>query len=213
MKIAQFKKMLLVHGADLSRWEDPAAARTLIESSVQVRILYQEAQKFDGVLDDFKTDMPDLDLMLDDVMARITTQPQTMYRLESQKKRTGISKPVFWGGISAVAAMVLLLMTVEPSSFSISPSQTTTLAMKMNNDTGDDNIVLAELDRLAEEEVAYREVISLWEMAEAKTQDSEQEIEKFLDEILSITPEEDHVTPDEMEIWRLFLERQDIREL
>jgi len=205
--------MLLVHGADLSRWEDPAAARTLIESSVQVRILYQEAQKFDGVLDDFKTDMPDLDLMLDDVMARITTQPQTMYRLESQKKRTGISKPVFWGGISAVAAMVLLLMTVEPSSFSISPSQTTTLAMKMNNDTGDDNIVLAELDRLAEEEVAYREVISLWEMAEAKTQDSEQEIEKFLDEILSITPEEDHVTPDEMEIWRLFLERQDIREL
>ncbi len=183
MKITQFKKMLSIHGADLSRWDDidPDSIKGFIASSEQAAALYKEAQALDSVIDSFT--VPDADpVLLDRVMNRIGGQPEmaaaTVHHIKPKKS----AQPMMWGGAAfAMAAAVILFVysTAVPV-----PS------------VPDVNIFLAELDSIAAEDFAAQEIIGLWELAEAKVFQDNEALEKFLDELFDETEAE----PD---LWEL----------
>lgn len=227
MKITQFKKMLSVHGANLTRWEggDPADAETFIDSSEQAQALYKEAQALDRALDSFRAEAPD-PAILDQVMERLGITPAeketaTVHKFESRARKPFITRPVFWGGVSAIAAAVLLFVSslsgpaVPPGAPGVAViAQENTVPVTVPvHPVPDVDIVLAELDQLAEEELARQEITGWWRMADASAAHPQRgEIDAFLDELFSEPPQEPEAQ-GEMDLWELFIAGHETVEL
>lgn len=126
MTIAQFKRMLELYGADITRWDGVASdeAKDLIRNSAAARALYKEAEELDDALDAFIPPPADA-AILDRVMARIGGGPAP--EAESAEMAPGIipprggtkqaagrgqGMPLYWSGALAcvVALLVFMLM-------------------------------------------------------------------------------------------------------
>ncbi len=220
MKITQFRKMLEVNGTDFTRWDaDAAQARAFMKASPEAQGLYDEAEALERALDSFAVDAAD-PALLDKAMVRIGGKPEaaaTVHRLEPRKQKPVFARPLYWGGAMAACAAAIVLFVSVTGGGPVAPSDPQQpAAVVAEAAPAEVDTLLAELDTMAEEEIAAQEIIGLLELADARMPAkqgplSDEDIDAFLEELFSgeMEPAE---PADEMDLWDLFLEG-DIREL
>lgn len=228
MKITQFKKMLSVHGSDLSRWEGASESdvRALMATSEDAQALYKDAMQLDAALATFEPAAPDA-AILNNVLRRIGAEGEqpaasvhSFAEKKAQKAKTAfIPRPVYWGGAAAIAAALVLFVSSLSGPLperAVAPQNTVVAMQDAPAADPEVEVVLAELETFTEEEIARHEINGLWQLAEAKTDArSEDNIDAFLDELFTEQPQ-DSGLQEEMDLWELFLkaqQEQQVREL
>ncbi|MCB9990783.1 MAG: hypothetical protein H6867_05320 [Rhodospirillales bacterium] len=198
MKITQFKKMVALHGADVTRWDgaDIDAVKALIRESEEARALYNEAQALDDALDRFKAGSVDLSV-LDDVMVRIGGEPvpRSSFSEELKAARPGMipddvpapeviaaraaPRPMIW--MTAAAFMAALVVSVVffrgEGDISVQQAVVAEAPQMQEQETvlAQTDMPAEEVDRLmlemgdmVDDELAAHEMIGLLAMAETE---------------------------------------------
>lgn len=217
MNITQFKKMLAMHGADFGRWDaDADAGRAFMKTSKEAQALYKEAETLDRALNSFAAGAAD-PALLDKVMNRIDgSRPDvtaTVHRLEPRRKAQPFV-PVFWGGAAALAASVVLFVAFSGDPVPVTPERGAVVASAAGaaEEPVEVDTLLAEIDKLAEEEIAAQEIIAMLDTAQASSAPpaaplSDDEVEAFLNQLFPLDSDNPEPEP-EMDAEELFPENE-----
>ncbi len=213
--LTKFRRMLAIHGADLSRWDgfSEQDIRSFMEISAEARSLFSQAQALDRALDSFAPP-PVPGMMADRAMPHLGEQASIdLGNTESAAWFTGPKGWIPATAFSACAAFFMWAILTAPQ-----PLQDVRLAQSADEDLA---VFLAEVDKVIEEDIADEDLFALLQTAQndvsgekpadagAAEAATDPEVERLLDEIIR---EDD--TPasaagaesQDVDIWDYFME-------
>lgn len=215
MDHTQFKAMLALYGSSVARWDgvSPDEARAFMAGSEDARKLYEEAETLDKALSSFQAGVPDA-AMMGRIMRRIGVEPGggadvLPFRMRAQAVPLPSRKVTGWGLAAGCAAVVVLFAAPFVKTPDVLPGEAPAAqlaAVSGSEESADVEILLADLDAIAEERVEEQEIIGLWRVAAIQSRTvQEQAIDHVLDDLFF--PEEAPPQPqDSMDMWELLVE-------
>lgn len=183
---ALFLEKLSIHGADFSRWDnvDAAAAEIFLNDNDSVKDDYEQAKALDSTLShykvpsDFKADT--IIGVVSDKIAADKVSGIADAKLKAKNRKTGMV--YYWGGGMAVAASLILMFLVQNPAPSALPDGVEIREVSSNfrdiESQSSETLMLAALEReeaqlfatwerALAEDLSQREIISLWDTAQA----------------------------------------------
>ena len=247
-----FLEKLSIHGADFARWDgyDASEAQEFLDKNDSVKDAYEQAQSLDIVLASYKVPADiDVDALIKKTSEQIEKDKVVGFadaKDRAEKRKRGMV--YYWGGGMAVAAsLMLMILTQPPQTQVVTPAeqpQPVELAMattEANDSAATDDVAVqlaqeeqrlfATWEQALTEDLKQREIISLWETADARstampepeanrsavtnavaggdaasTEPDAVQVDRFIENNYDVI--EDEVLEREMDLWELYLKSE-----